>query len=343
MSLIERVSSRLEELRKAGVDLSGELAYPSLADAADRVAAPSTIEQAVARLGHSVPPVPDAIDPRMPGQAEVNRQREEEAEPARKEPHLAPAGNRASALLPEAKPLNSRRIEIDFALLKKRGYITPDEPESSLANQLRKVKWPLIQACQGKSQRPVQNANRIMVTSSIPGEGKSFVALNLAMSIAAERDHTVLLIDADTTRPSLSQLLQIDNEPGLLDLLGNSATEVPEVLLRTNVPKLTIIGAGVRRSHATELVASDAMASLVGELSSRYSDRILIFDTPPLLAAPEPAVLASYMGQILVVTEADRTTRDRLKSALATIETCPVVRLVLNKAAAATEGYSYAG
>jgi receptor protein-tyrosine kinase len=344
MSLVERVSERLEELRKAGVELAGELAYPPAPAPEDRATVPTTIERAVARMGQSgaadgVPVIP--VTPAQP--ADGIQRPAEEVEPRRKEPHLVSLSSLSATAPTAANQSPSRHVEVDFALLKRKGYITPDEPESALANQLRKVKWPLIQACQGKSQRPVQNANRIMVTSSIPGEGKSFVALNLALSIAAERDYTVLLIDADTTRPSLSQLLQVSDAPGLLDLLGTDARAVPNVLLKTNVPKLTIVGAGVRRSHATELLASEAMATLVGELSARYSDRILIFDTPPLLAAPEPAVLASYMGQILVVTEAERTTRDRLKSALATIETCPVVRLVLNKAATATEGYSYAG
>src|SRR6185503_6711882 len=121
------------------------------------------------------------------------------------------------------------------------------------------------------------HANRIMVTSSLAGEGKSFVALNLALSIAMERDSTVLLIDADTTRPRLSQLAGIDSKYGLLDLLGSGKVDVANALFQTNVERLSLLPAGVPRRQATELLASAAMENLVEHLASRYSDRILIF------------------------------------------------------------------
>ncbi len=197
-------------------------------------------------------------------------------------------------------------MELDLPKLASAGYLEPEDPESLMANEFRKIKRPLIQACQGKLAAPVANANRIMVTSSVPGEGKSFISLNLALSIAMERDSTVLLIDADTTRRSLSRLLGIGSKTGLLDLLGGSPVDVSDALLRTNVERLTLLPAGQPRRHATELLASEAMEHLVEELASRYADRIVIFDTPPLLGAPEPAVLATHMGQILVVVEADK-------------------------------------
>jgi receptor protein-tyrosine kinase len=180
-----------------------------------------------------------------------------------------------------------------------------------------------------------------MVTSAVPGEGKTFIAFNLALSIAMERDSTVLLIDADTTRRSLSRLLGIDSSRGLLDLLAGEHFDAQPALLRTNVDRLMLLPAGARRRHATELLASEAMAQLVEHLTARYSDRILVFDTPPLLGAPEPAVLASHMGQIVVVVEADSTTHRTLKSALALVESCPVVTTVLNKASSTESGYYY--
>jgi receptor protein-tyrosine kinase len=151
------------------------------------------------------------------------------------------------------------------------------------------------------------------------------------------------LIDADTTRPSLSRLLGISTEIGLLDLLSRQEYDVEAALLRTSVERLTVLPAGARRSHATELLASEAMARLVERLAEEYVDRILIFDAPPLLAAPEPGVLAGYMGQIVLVAEADRTTHSTLRSALAAVDSCPVVRMVLNKATTLHERYSYAG
>jgi receptor protein-tyrosine kinase len=254
-------------------------------------------------------------------------------ESSRREPTLAGAptpAEEAPIRLPGAPP--TRSIEVELPALAARGFLTPDDPDSNLANQLRLIKRPLINNCQGKGTAPVRNANRIMLTSALPGEGKSFLALNLAMSIAMERDSTVLLIDADTTRPSLSELLGAHPREGLMDLLTDPARPVGRALLRTNVDKLAFLPAGTPRPSATELLASDTMQRLVDQLASRYTDRILIFDTPPLLAAPEPPVLASYMGQIVVVVEADRTTHRSAQQALAAVASCPVVMTVLNKA-----------
>jgi exopolysaccharide/PEP-CTERM locus tyrosine autokinase len=343
MSLVEQASKRLEDLRRAGSEVAGELAYPPGRDSEEQAPpTSSTIERAVKQL-----------EARRAQHAQQERQDNGPARASsslgaidahvldRREPKLdlsasatAHAGSAAQSL---------QRLELDFRMLTARGYLNPDDSESALANQFRKVKWPLIQACQGKANPRVEKANRIMVTSSVPGEGKSFVSLNLALSIAAERDYTVVLIDADTTRPSLSQLLGAASSYGLLDLLESTHSHAANALLSTNVEKLYVLPAGKRRRHATELLASEVMEQLVQRLATECADRILIFDTPPLLAAPEPAVLASYMGQILVVAEADKTTQGTLKSALATIETCPVVRMLLNKAPSANERYSYAG
>jgi receptor protein-tyrosine kinase len=152
------------------------------------------------------------------------------------------------------------------------------------------------------------------------------------MSIAMERDSTVLLIDADTTRPSLSELLGAEAREGLMDVLTDPARSVGRALLRTNVEKLAFLPAGTPHAGATELLASDVMQQLVDQLASRYADRILVFDTPPLLAAPEPAVLAGYMGQIVVVVQAERTTHRTVRQALGAVGGCPVVMSVLNKA-----------
>ena len=236
-----------------------------------------------------------------------------------------------------------RELELDLRWLSSAGYLTPDHPESEIANEFRRIKRPLINACQGKTGARVENPNRIMVTSSLEGEGKSFVALNLAISIAMERNCTALLIDADTTRPSLSHLLGLSSGPGLLDLLTDHSLPVSKALARTNIERLVVLPAGAHRPHATELLASEIMEGLVQQLASRYADRILIFDTPPLLAAPEPAVLARYMGQILVVVEANRTTHKALQHALAAVESRPAVMTVLNKSLSAEQTYQYGG
>lgn len=346
MSLVERAAKRLEELGRAGSQVAGDLAYP----ASHGETPASLIERAVQkvatvdskRTGEDAPPamkIPQAS-------SVINDDVVEPAALERREPKLGTATRRMSTaasgtLRSSSIAGTAQRVELDLPKLAAAGFLDPDDPESVIANEFRKIKRPLIQACQGKLAAPVQNANRIMVTSSVPGEGKTFVALNVALSIAMERDSTVLLIDADTTRRSLSCLVGTGSNRGLLDLLGGGEIEVSDTLLRTSVERLTLLPAGAPRRHATELLASDAMERLVEHLASRYADRILIFDTPPLLGAPEPSVLGSHMGQIIVVVEADKTTHKVLTTALATIESCPLVTTILNKTSSAETGYYY--
>jgi receptor protein-tyrosine kinase len=191
----------------------------------------------------------------------------------------------------------------------------------------------------------VANGNLIMVTSSLPGEGKSFVSVNLAMSIAMEVDSTVLLVDADVIKPTVPKLLGIQPGKGLMDILTQPDLSFGDVLLRTNVERLSLTLAGTPHRGASELLASDAMTRLLKEISSRYPDRIVVFDSPPLLATTESRVLASRMGQVVVVVEAERTTHGVLESALSTVESCPVVLTMLNKAQESDAGsyYGYYG
>jgi protein-tyrosine kinase len=343
MSLVERAAKRLEELGKAGVQVAGDLAYPT--PRADTP--PSLLERAIRKVEGPEPAAGGFVNTNSPTPVQDSLEATSSSSidrtgHARREPKLGDVAIKQTDASEEQ--LNRQRVELDLSKITSAGYLQPEDSESEVANEFRKIKRPLIKACQGKTAVPIHNANRIMVTSSIEGEGKSFVALNLALSIAMERDSTVLLIDADTTRPRLSQLAGIDTKFGLLDLLaGDDMLQVPEALFRTNIEKLTLLPAGKRRRHATELLASGAMERLLQHLASRYADRILIFDAPPLLGAPEPAVLASHMGQIIVVVEADKTMQKVLTKALTTIQSCPVVTTVLNKAPSTEQGYFYAG
>ena len=240
---------------------------------------------------------------------------------------------------------SARRLAIDLKRIAAAGVLTPDAVESRLANELRVVKRPIVNNCAGKSASRVPNANRVMITSSSPGEGKSFLSANLAMSIAMEKDSTVLLIEADTARPTLSALFGLPSTPGLLDLLANPGQDVASALIRTDVPKLAFMPAGTRQQNSNELLASERMERLVDELANRYPDRILIFDSPPLMFSPEARVLAHYMGQIVVVVEAEKTTHSMLNQALSMVEECPIVLLALNKAISPEEKsyYYYTG
>ena len=234
---------------------------------------------------------------------------------------------------------------IDFARLQAAGFITPKVVDSPLLNEFRLIKRSLIQNALGRTAGPIAHGNLTMVTSSLPGEGKSFVALNLALSIAAEVDSTVLLVDADVVAPALPKLLGIQPDKGLMDVLSEPDLGLGDVLLRTNIPRLALLLAGTPHRGASEWLASDAMTGLLKEISSRYPDRIVLFDSPPLLATTESRVLASRMGQVLVVVEAERTTHGVLESALSTLEACPAVMMVLNKANESDAGsyYGYYG
>lgn len=233
---------------------------------------------------------------------------------------------------PDAAPVrqSGRQVDIDLSALARDGMVTPDQPRSQIAEEYRVVKRPLLRNLQGKGATAIENGNLIMVSSALPGEGKSFTAINLAISIAMELDHTVLLVDADVSRPAILNRLGLEPEKGLMDVLTGRA-ELGDVLLRTNVEKLSLLPAGMPHPRATELLASDAMIRMLEEMATRYAERVIVFDSPPLLVTTEARELATHMGQVVLVVEANRTTHSTVKQALAAIENCPVKLLVLNK------------
>lgn len=239
--------------------------------------------------------------------------------------------------------VSSRHIELDLDTLSQQGFLVPNMPRTHLGDQFRVIKRPLIANALGRGAASVRHANLIMLTSAMPGEGKSFTAINLAMSIAAELDHTVMLVDADVARPSILRKLNLPEGPGLLDLLEGKAT-MQDVLLRTNIDKLSILPSGRPHPKATELLASAAMRELLDDMATRYPDRIIIFDSPPLLLTTESRVLATHMGQVVMVVHAGHTLQADVQQALSTIESCPIRMMLLNKARAfgkGAYGYSY--
>lgn len=256
----------------------------------------------------------------------------------------APAADAAAS----EPAVQSRRVELDLALLERNGIIVPNSPRSQLADQFRVIKRPLIKNAMGKGASDVVNGNLIMITSALPGEGKTFNSINLAMSIASELDNTVMLVDADVARPSIMRMLGLPQGPGLLDLVVDERKELSDVLLKTNVDKLTILPSGTPHPRATELLASDVMVKLLEEMASRYPDRIIVFDSPPLLITTESRVLATHMGQIVLVVHAGKTLQSEVKQAIDTIDACPVKMLVLNRSSSLFKGgygygYGYAG
>lgn len=284
----------------------------------------SIIEQATLRLeqlkhaGIDVPTAPDAA--RVSGAIARSANRATLVRDLPAAPRRALGSGRAQ----------SREVQLDLSRLLAEGYITPDDPRTGLAEELRAIKRPIIDHAMRTRQNSKERGNLVIVTSAMPGDGKTFCAINLALSIATEVDHSVLLVDADVVRPSILSRLGVEAGLGLLDVLTNPSLDLSDVLMRTNIPKLSLLAAGSPTPKSTELLASSAMEGLLSELAARYSDRIIIFDAPPLLATSESRVLASRMGQVLMVVQANATQRGAVIKAFADIQSCETVWCVLN-------------
>lgn len=305
----------------------------------------SIIEKALSKIGDkpqadTTPPHPDPIPVANAAESLV------EQAVTKTESHIdapRPPVDARPAVASTADTFSSRQVNVDYALLRSRGLLTTDDERSALAEEYRMIKRPLLANAFGAN--PVKNGNLIMVTSSLPGEGKSFTTINLAISIAMELDRTVLLVDADVAKPRLPEYLGFRAEHGLLDILRQDTRDLSNVILRTNIDKLSILPAGRTYARATELLASEAMDRLIAELANRYPDRLVLFDSPPLLATSEANVLASHMGQVVMVAEADKTPNNALREALSRLEgACDVVGMVLNKSVSHNVGgYGYYG
>ena len=224
------------------------------------------------------------------------------------------------------------RKTTESAKLSIEGLITLDNPNPGTIAEFRRIKRPLIAKAFGKGEdNPIDRGHLIMVTSALPSEGKTNTAINLARSIAMERNYTVLLIDADAAMGSLSRMYSLRDQPGLTDLLLDNTLDPGDVMVRTDFPDLVVLPSGQSHHHTAELLASDEMEVLLNELASRYSDRILVFDTPPLLATAEAPLLAKHVGQVVVVVEADKTRQHVVQNALQELDQSKEIGLVLNK------------
>ena len=306
MSIIEKAASRIDLKRNAPAAANAPEAAAIEAIEAAHAAAPN------APINLAPPPAPAAPEA---------------------VPHAAP---KAAPKAPEAdarpaQKSSTRRVELDLNRMRDLGMVTAAGGRTRLLEDFRVIKRPLIQRAFAERAEGEKPGNLIMVTSSLPGEGKTYCAINLAMSIAMELDHTVLLVDADVARPSVLRSLGLPAHRGLMDILVDDKIDMADVMLRTNVDTLSILPAGTSTPRATELLASSSMSTLVSEIANRYRDRVVIFDSPPLLLTSESRVLASHMGQIVMVVEAQTTTQHAVKEALRQLESYPNVNLIYNK------------
>jgi protein-tyrosine kinase len=243
----------------------------------------------------------------------------------------------------EASIRRSKSVTIDTARLASRNLLGPQNKRNRMVEEFRLIKRRLLGRRWAAGERP---GNTIIVTSALPEEGKTTIAVNLAMSIAAEEDLRVLLVDADFIKPNALRQLGVTADKGLIDVIQNPRLDISDVMLTTNIDKLSLIPSGQLHDRCTELLASARMQEIVADLASRYDDRILIFDSPPVLATTESVTLASHMGQIVFVVQAERTRRQLVASALELIGHKERVSMVLNRATprlGSTEFGSYYG
>jgi len=249
-----------------------------------------------------------------------------------------PIGGHASRSVPpvDLATFNARRIAVDHARLRGQGYLPESARERLFADCYRQIKRPLIQ----RATAPEADADQrlIMISSALPGEGKTFTSINLALSIAREHDVCVLLVDADLAKSQVSRTFGVHCEPGLLDALCNEAVDAESLVLRTDVPGLEIMSSGTGTSTATsaertaELMASSRMVQIATRLGLRNPRRLVLFDSPPVLVSSEARALAQVPGQVLLVTRSGQTPQRALLDAIAAIDKTKLHGLVLNDA-----------
>jgi protein-tyrosine kinase len=300
MDLIQRAAERLKR--------TGEL---------------NLVEQAAARLASAPLAAPEPPAPVAPTVAP-----EIPLEPQAAPPVSAAPASPAIGVTRRSGPY----VTLDLGKLQVAGFVTPTGSRTRIAEELRVIKRPILLRAFATGDERIESGNLIMVTSAKPGEGKTFTAINLAMSMASERDIHVLLVDADVQRPAIFQVLGLPPQKGLLDVLSDANLSPADVLTRTNIRNLTLMAAGTPSLATTELLASQKMIELMQDIATRYQDRIIILDAPPVLASSEPSVLALHVGQIVLVVESGKTGRRALEQTLGFIGACPNISIVLNKA-----------
>lgn len=291
----------------------------------------SLLERAAQRLDPAPPVSPRSPEPAAP--TTPIRPVVEVAPPAiPRASVLAPDSKKPSIVAKDIDPLRtSRRDEIDLAALREQGFILPDSPTTVIAEEFRLIKRQLLQNAMASGPNSLRNGNLILVCSSQPNEGKTFCAINLALSIASERDLTVMLIDADFAKPEILSTLGLEGGKGLLDLIIEPSLDLADCLIRTNIENLAVLPAGRQHNLTTELLASERMGEIVDDIAKRYPDRIIIIDSPPVLASSAAPVLAMHAGQTVYVVEAETTRDAEIREGLSMLSACGNIQLLLNK------------
>jgi len=262
------------------------------------------------------------------------------------EPAAPPRASSLRAEQPVAHvvaPVNRPSLRLDFDHLRAAGLLPPLSEERRLAGEFRQVKRPLVDFAFGSQADEQSTAGVIMIASAIPGDGKTFTAFNLALSLSLEQDASVLLVDADIPKPQISNLLGIHASLGLLDALRDPSIDTESIVYDTDRPNLQILAAGATSETATELLASRRMFELVAQLRSANRNRIVVFDSPPLLMTTESRELASAAGQVVLVVRAGVTPRQAVFDAIALLGEGKRVGVLLNQVDSTLGDSSYYG
>lgn len=274
-------------------------------------------------------PVPMAAAPVAPPPVQ-------QAAPAA-EPVAAPQSALAPA--PEPEPVYEQVAfptkvhPVSREALSRHGLIQPEGQVTALLEEFRIVKRRVLASvAKARQQGSGALAQRVLVCSPHPNEGKSYCAVNLALALAAEKDSEVLLVDADFAKPSVLRMLGLPKGPGFMDVLAREDLKVEDCVLATDVAGLHVLPAGNHTTSDSEYLASHRTAEVLNRLTQGSPGRIVIFDSPPALAASPAAELAKHVGQAIVVARADRTGQTALEDALTLLSACPDLKLLLNAA-----------
>lgn len=259
-------------------------------------------------------------------------------------PRAAPVKKRAASE-PREWAYGGRRIEVDAAELRAAGLLAPIANEVRLGEQFRAIKRPLLSNADPALGDVVPLGNLVMVASALSGEGKTFTCLNLCMSIARERDWSLVLVDGDASKPHLTRVFSAEREAGFLDLLRDPQLAFDDLVMPTDIPGLSLLPAGTPGGDASELLASRTMKALCDELSSADSGRMVVFDSSPLLLTTESIVLSSQVGQVLMVVRADSTPQQAVLDALEKLDPRVAINCVLNQSSSSnlSDSYGYYG
>jgi len=296
----------------------------------------SLLERAAEQYHFAPPPVaqPQPVAPQpayAPPPAPVPPMPEYQA-PVAEAPAAGPTLRRGFATDVPVEPVRAtgrRSATIDREALAKAGMIVPGSQITPLAEEFRLAKRQLLLTARAVSGRDADRARMVLVCSAQQDEGKTFCAINLALSMAAEKDVEILLVDADFAKPDVMARLGLPEGPGLLDALAGTVN-VEDCIIDTDVPQLCVLPAGTKSVSDTEMLASDRARQILDGLAAANPRRIVIFDSPPALAASPAAVLALHVGQVMLVVRADKTSESDLREATAMLDGCEHIQLLLN-------------